>query len=210
MRIRACLRITSHRSDLRFSLRCASGWKECDWIQKRLADTAVIQGEPQYLGYVGRYTGYRGYNGRHELFTSLIADFAQRPQALGWPYIASELVPQGQQIVKQRWEDLEAMLSATQAETILAVARKYGVTHIYVGPYEQSLHPGLLSTLAGAPQRFEQVYSANGVHIFFVVEGAKQSLPRCLTAEGPSGPIGRQGLLSTSLEADNVGCSSEP
>ncbi|PYU23133.1 MAG: hypothetical protein DMG32_16760 [Acidobacteria bacterium] len=150
----------------------------CDWIQKRLADTAVIQGEPQYLGYVGGYTGYRGYNGRQELFTSLIADFAQRPQALGWPYIASELVPHGEQIVKQRMEDLQAMLSATQTETILAVARKYGVTHIYVGPYEQSLHPGLLSTLAGAPQRFQEVYSANGVHIFFVVEGSQRELAK--------------------------------
>src|SRR5437879_13920466 len=102
-------------------------------------------------------------------------------------------------------EDLQAMLSATQTETILAVARKYGVTPIYVGPYEQSLHPGLLSTLAGAPQRFEQVYSAHGVHIFFVVEGAKQSLPRCLTAEEPCAPLERQGRLSTAREGESVG-----
>jgi len=144
----------------------------CDWIHRSLPEAAVVQGEPAYLGHVG------GHNDRQELFVSLIADFAERPQALGWPYIASELVPNGEDIVRERRRDLQTMLSASQAETILTVARKYGITHIYVGPYEQSLHPGLLSMLAGASQGFQEVYSASGVHIFCVRGDNRRELAR--------------------------------
>ncbi len=132
----------------------------CQWIKQSLPASAIVQGEPEYLGYPN------GYNERQDLYISLIADFAERPQILGWPYIASELIPGGKEIVKRRMKDMQAMLSATQPETLLTVARKYGINYIYVGPYEQSLHPSLLRTLRSAPQDFAEVYSVAGVHIF--------------------------------------------
>jgi len=42
-----------------------------------------------------------------------------------------------------------------------------------VGPYEQLLYPALLGTLAGAAQKFEQVYAAGGVHIFLVLNSTR-------------------------------------
>jgi len=136
--------------------------KACDWIHHNLSQTSVIQGEPKYVGYVG------GNNGRQELFISLIADFAERPQALGWPYIASELVPDGNRIVFQRMKELDAMLSAEKSDTIITIANKYEINFIYVGPYEQSLHPGLLNILRSAATDFKEVYSDDGVHIFAI------------------------------------------
>ncbi len=140
----------------------ASDLKACDWIRRILPEGIVIQGEPQYLGYVG------GYNPREELFISLIADFAERPQALGWGYVASELVPNGERVVTTRMRDIESMLSARDTNAIIEVARKYSIAYIYVGPYEESLHPILLKTLASAPEAFDRVYSTEGVYIFRV------------------------------------------
>jgi uncharacterized membrane protein len=141
----------------------AADRKACDWIRRNLPNTAVIQGEPQYLAYIG------GYNGRQELFVSLIASFAERPQVLGWNYVASELVPNGEQIVEQRARDLKEMLSSNDMTTLVNVIQKYSINYLYVGPYEQVLYPGLLSTLGRTPQNFQEIYSADGVHIFHVL-----------------------------------------
>jgi hypothetical protein len=132
----------------------------CDWIRSSLPETAVVQGEPEYLGFSG------GHNVRQDLFISLIADFAERPQALGWNYVAGELPPDGDTVVAARMVDIERMLSASDPGTILAVARKYSISYIYDGPYEQLLHPTLLGLLTAAPYAFEQVYGVDCVHIF--------------------------------------------
>ncbi len=166
--------------------------KACDWIRRNLPNTAVIQGEPQYLGYIG------GYNVRQELFISLIASFAERPQVLGWNY-ASEQVPNGEKIVEQRARDLREMLSSNDRITLVNVIQKYGINYLYVGPYEQMLHPALLSTLERTPQDFQEIYSADGVHIFHVL---------CETLKGflelPLGPHDGRPGASTGFCINNV------
>lgn len=135
----------------------------CDWIRSSLPESAVIQGEAEYKG------SPTGYNPRQQLFISLIADFGERKQALGWNYVAGELVPHGAEVVSKRAIDLQNMLSASEGETILKIAGQYKIGYIYVGPYERALHPKLLSTLASSPRLFNPVYSAAGVSIFQVL-----------------------------------------
>jgi uncharacterized membrane protein len=135
-------------------------YKACKWIKKSLPDRVVIQGEPEYLGFVG------GSNDRQELYVSLIADFAARRQVLGWKYVAQELIPNGDAVVNTRSKDLSEMLSTADIDALRHFATLYGIDYIYVGPYEQALHPHLLDTLATDSRAFTEIYSVDGVHLF--------------------------------------------
>jgi hypothetical protein len=136
--------------------------KACEWIKKTLPESAIVQGESDYLGYA------HGFNKRQELYISLIADFAERRQVLGWRYIGSELVPHGDRVVEERSRDLGVMLASGKAQSILGVANRYGINYIYIGPYEKSLYPTLLPALESLPRHFKRVYSSDGVEIFRV------------------------------------------
>jgi hypothetical protein len=136
----------------------------CDWIRRTLPDTAVIQGEPQYFS-----------GADHGRYLNLIASFAARPQVSGWYSGAAVLVDKGWEIGKVRRRDILAMLSSSDATSVLKIVRKYSINYLYVGPFEQEGHKQLLTLLQGSPQKFREVYNTNGVHIFECLGNAAES-----------------------------------
>ncbi len=127
----------------------------CDWIRQTLPETAVIQGEPQYFA-----------GGDHGRYMSLFASFAGRPQVAGWYSGAAVLVDNGWAIGAERRADIQKMLSSAELPPLLKIVQKYSIEYLYVGPFEQEGHKQLLPLLQSAPDRFREVYAANGVHIF--------------------------------------------
>jgi hypothetical protein len=131
----------------------------CDWIRHNLPQAAIIQGEPQY--YVDADRG---------LYISLISSFAERPQILGWYSAAAKIAEGGRPVADQRRADVKDMLDSAGLPTLMETVRKYSIDYLYVGPFEQAQHRNFLALVQSAPDRFREVYSANGVHIFQCLE----------------------------------------
>ena len=76
------------------------------------------------------------------------------------------LVDNGWSVARQRRADIGEMVSATEIDPLVRIVQKYAIGYVYVGPFEQEKHAGLLSLLRSAPNQFREVYSRDGVSIF--------------------------------------------
>jgi hypothetical protein len=146
----------------------------CEWIRKNTPVSAVLQGEPEYIGYTGEPK-----NPFNTL--SLMAAFGERHQVLG-AYRTVTAVVNAEVIAGVRQSDLRAMFHASDTAHVLPVVLRYKIDYLYVGPYEQQLYPQFLQVLKRSPQEFEEVYDNDSVHIFrCIVSGtAKHETPELL------------------------------
>ncbi len=136
----------------------------CEWARTHLPAAAIVQGLPDYVG--DYLTPPHAYEGQE---VSLVPVFALRRAALGEEYIARAMCPGCATMVKAREADMHAMFRAQDAAEVLAIAAKYKIDYLYVGPYEQILDPKILAVLEGSPE-FVQVYGKDSVYIFRIAK----------------------------------------
>lgn len=130
----------------------------CDWIRSNTPPNAIVQGEPEYLGY-----SEEGNSGENHL--SLIASFGERRQILGAGGTVGT-VENAQQIARSRREDLHSMFNAKNLVAVVSTVKKYRIDYLYVGPYERELYPEFLGIVRNAPNLFREVYNKDGVYLF--------------------------------------------
>lgn len=134
--------------------------KACEWIRTHLPHNAVVQSKPDYIG---DYLIDRPSSGLKEI--SLVPNFAYRKSALGAEYSARSMCAGCKKIAVLREADLDQMFQAKAPAGVMAIAAKYKIDYLYVGPLEQNQYPAFLSMLENSSQ-FEEVYDQNSVHIF--------------------------------------------
>jgi hypothetical protein len=137
--------------------------KACAWVKRNVPDSAIVQSEPDYIGHSDPVP--RG----KAIETSLIANFGERRMAVGESWIASTVLVNSKPIQMARHRDVERMFNSGDPLEIYMIARRYNISYLYVGPYEQKRHPNLLATVRSGGADFQEVYAADSVFIFRLI-----------------------------------------
>lgn len=136
-------------------------YEACRWIRSSLPQDAVIQSSPAY-------TNYLLDDQSDPYMTPLIANFAERPMAIGcWgmPQMLPDIQEKFYRVLEQIW----TMFASTDVEVVLTAIDRYDIAYIYYGPLERKRWPAFEKILVSNPQHFVKEYDCDSVGIYRVV-----------------------------------------
>ncbi len=136
-------------------------YEACRWIKSSLPPGAVIQSSPAY-------TNYLLDDQSDPYMTPLIANFAERPMAIGcWGM--PQMLPDIQEKFYRVLEEIRTMFASTEVKAVLAAIDRYDIAYIYYGPLERNRWPAFEKILESHPQHFVKEYDRDSVGIYRIV-----------------------------------------
>ena len=136
-------------------------YRACQWIKDSLPPDAVVQSSPGY-------TNYLFGDGESPYLSPLIANFAERPMAVGcWGM--PQMIPNIQVKFNRILADVHSMFAATDVDSIMTCVDRYDIEYVYYGPLERKRWPTFETVLRAYPQRFMKEYDRDHVGIYRIV-----------------------------------------
>ncbi len=133
----------------------------CNWIKANLPPDAVVQSSPSY-------TNYHWTVAPAPYYYPLIANFAERPMAVGcWGM--PQMIPNIKDKFYHTLADITTVFETTNIDTILVLLDRYQIDYLYYGPRERMRWPGFEAVLQNYPQTFVREYDRDNVQIYRTV-----------------------------------------